>query len=165
MILYEGTIAYRIENPVNASAATSSMLRLPHRSPSAPVIGADAAEEYVRKPRNKPASVLLPPSARIWNGAVGSSWNADRKTMKLYDQRTKKRGVKSLSMPSTFALRATADKCVALGSWAPDIENDFSYVTTGFHQAMRLSCLRERKRFMDHRRDHALLEQRPHVLV
>ena len=43
-----GTIAYRIENPVNASAATSSMLRLPHRSPSAPVIGADAAEEYVR---------------------------------------------------------------------------------------------------------------------
>src|SRR5687767_15986251 len=118
MILYEGTIAYRIENPVNASAATSSMLRLPHRSPSAPVIGADAAEEYVRKPRNRPASVLLPPSDRIWNGAVGNSWKADKKTMKLYVHRMKNRGVNNLS--------------------AADVEDEFANVRAGFHQAMRL---------------------------
>jgi hypothetical protein len=37
----------------------------------------------VRKPRNSPAAVLLPPRLKILNGAVGSSMKADRKTVKL----------------------------------------------------------------------------------
>src|SRR5688572_23868959 len=113
------------------------MLRLPQRSPSAPVMGADAAEEYVRKPRNRPASVLLPPRDKMWNGAVGNSWKADRNTMKLYVHRVKKRGVNSLSRRSS---RAEADS-------ACDVEDEFANVSTGFHQAMRLGCLAERKRF------------------
>ena len=33
----------------------------------------------------------------MWNGAVGSSWNADRKTVKVKPHITKKRGVKRRS--------------------------------------------------------------------
>jgi len=33
----------------------------------------------------------------MWYGAVGSSWNADRKTVKLNPHMTKKRGVKRRS--------------------------------------------------------------------
>jgi hypothetical protein len=50
-----------------------STRRFPKRSPIAPVIGAEIADAYVRRPRNNPASTWLPPSARMWNGAVGSS--------------------------------------------------------------------------------------------
>ena len=45
MIWYDGATAYSSENAVSASAATSSMWRLPQRSPSAPVIGAEIADE------------------------------------------------------------------------------------------------------------------------
>jgi hypothetical protein len=44
------------------------------------VNGADRAEEYVRRPRSRPAAAVDPPSSRIRKGAVGRSWNSDRKT-------------------------------------------------------------------------------------
>src|SRR5262245_65595904 len=69
------------------------MRRGPIRSASDPVTGAENADEYVRKPRNRPAAAVLPPSAMISNGAVGSSWNADRKTVNEKPHITKKRGV------------------------------------------------------------------------
>src|SRR5262245_49820572 len=63
------------------------------RSTSAPVTGAENADAYVRNPRNSPEANVLPPSARIRNGAVGKSWNAERKTMKEKPHITKKRSV------------------------------------------------------------------------
>ncbi len=63
----------------------------------APVSGADAAEAYVRKPRNRPDANVLPPSYWMRKGAVGSSWNAERNTVKVKPHMTKKRGVNSRS--------------------------------------------------------------------
>ena len=51
----------------------SRMRREPNLSASAPVAGAEKADEYVRNPRNSPDASVLPPSARMWYGAVGSS--------------------------------------------------------------------------------------------
>src|SRR2546428_427884 len=58
-----------------------------------------------------PAANWLPPRARIRNGAVGRSWNADRKTVKLNAHITKKRGGKGRSrlaarLPSVVWLAA-----------------------------------------------------------
>ena len=61
----------------------SSITRLPMRSASAPVIGAERAEAYVSTPRKTPASAVLPPRSRMRKGAVGSSWNSDRNTVKV----------------------------------------------------------------------------------
>src|SRR3954468_13842530 len=63
------------------------------RSASAPVNGAEVADAYVRQPRNRPAAKVVPPSSWIRNGAVGSSWNAERNTVKVKPHMTKKRGV------------------------------------------------------------------------
>src|SRR6266700_3383572 len=76
-----------------ATLATMRMRRVPTRSASVPVIGAENADAYVRNPRNSPAAEVLPPSARMWNGAVGNSWNAERKTVNEKPHITKKRGV------------------------------------------------------------------------
>src|SRR3954451_19609697 len=73
--------------------ATTSTCRDPRRSDIEPVTGAENADAYVRNPRNRPAAAVLPPSARMWNGAVGSSWNAERKTVNEKPHITKKRGV------------------------------------------------------------------------
>src|SRR5688572_19097861 len=78
--------------------ATISTRRLPTRSASAPVTGAAAADAYVINPRNMPAATSLPPSDRMRNGAVGKSWKAARKTVKLKPHIRKKRGVNSLSI-------------------------------------------------------------------
>src|SRR3954468_19954494 len=77
--------------------ATISVRRRPKRSAIAPVSGADAADAYVRKPRNRPDANVDPPSSWMRNGAVGSSWNAERKTVNVKPHMTKKRGVKSRS--------------------------------------------------------------------
>ena len=50
---------------VIATLATMRMRRVPTRSASEPVIGAENADAYVRKPRNSPAADVLPPSARM----------------------------------------------------------------------------------------------------
>src|SRR3954454_10799609 len=83
------------------------MRRDPQRSARAPVSGAENADEYVRKPRNSPEANVLPPSARMWNGAVGSSWNAERKTVKVKPHITKKRGVKRRSGANQSDFSAT----------------------------------------------------------
>src|SRR2546428_4005660 len=62
------------------------------RSAMAPVIGADVADAYVRKPRKRPDANVLPPSWSTRNGAVGSSWNTERNTVKVKPHITKKRG-------------------------------------------------------------------------
>src|SRR3954470_20036061 len=77
--------------------AMISVRRRPMRSAKAPVSGADAADAYVRKPRNRPDANVDPPSSWMRNGAVGSSWNAERNTVKVKPHMTKKRGVKSRS--------------------------------------------------------------------
>src|SRR5712692_2201293 len=82
-----------MEKPVIATLEMMRMRREPMRSASVPVTGAENAEAYVRKPRNSPAADVVPPSARMWNGAVGSSWNAERKTVNEKPHITKKRGV------------------------------------------------------------------------
>src|SRR6516165_1979293 len=89
--------AYAIENPVIAALAMTRTSFAPARSTSAPVSGAENAEAYVSIPRNSPDANVLPPSARMWNGAVGKSWNADRNTVKEKPHITKKRGVKRRS--------------------------------------------------------------------
>jgi hypothetical protein len=61
------------------------------------VTGADSAEAYVRRPRNRPAAVVVPPSSRIRNGAVGSSWKSERKTVNVNPHITKNRRVKRRS--------------------------------------------------------------------
>ena len=66
-----------------ARLVTSSMSRLPIRSARAPVTGAESADAYVRTPRKKPASAVLPPRSRMRKGAVGSSWKSDRKTVNV----------------------------------------------------------------------------------
>ena len=83
------------ENIAIAALQTTSVRRRPRRSPSAPVSGAENADEYVRSPRNSPAENVLPPIRRMWNGAVGNSWNADRNTVKLNPHMRKNRGVNS----------------------------------------------------------------------
>src|SRR5689334_5897831 len=91
--------------------------RVPMRSASVPVTGAENADAYVRNPRNSPAAAVPPPSARMWNGAVGSSWNAERKTVNEKPHIRKKRGVNRRSAkrsdsielldgPGPFALQA-----------------------------------------------------------
>src|SRR3954447_22481725 len=77
--------------------ATISVRRRPNRSAIAPVSGADAADAYVRKPRNRPDANVDPPSSWMRNGAVGSSWNAERNTVKVKPHMTKKRGVNKRS--------------------------------------------------------------------
>src|SRR5258708_18691754 len=77
--------------------ATISVRRRPARSAMAPVSGADAADAYVRNPRKSPEANVDPPSSRMRNGAVGSSWNAERKTVKVKPHMTKKRGVNNRS--------------------------------------------------------------------
>src|SRR3954468_6609214 len=77
--------------------ATISVRRRPKRSAIAPVSGAEAADAYVRKPRNSPDANVDPPSSWMRNGAVGSSWNAERKTVNVKPHMMKKRGVKSRS--------------------------------------------------------------------
>src|SRR3954468_15220020 len=67
------------------------------RSASAPVNGAEVADAYVRQPRNRPAAKVVPPSSWTRNGAVGSSWNAERNTVKVKPHITKKRGVNNRS--------------------------------------------------------------------
>src|SRR5438552_19216604 len=69
-----------------------SVRRRPMRSAMAPVSGADAADAYVRKPRNSPDANVLPPSSWMRKGAVGSSWNTERNTVKVKPHITKKRG-------------------------------------------------------------------------
>ncbi len=71
--------------------------RCPTRSAKAPVSGAENADEYVRKPRNSPDANVEPPMSRMWKGAVGSSWKADRNTVKVNPHIRKKRGVKRRS--------------------------------------------------------------------
>ena len=55
------------------------------------------AEEQARRER-------VPPSSRMWNGAVGSSWNAERKTVNVKPHITKKRGVNSDLRPHRSAV-------------------------------------------------------------
>src|SRR5258708_25707167 len=86
-----------MEKTVIAMLAVMRTRRGPKRSPSVPVTGAEKADAYVRKPRNSPAAGVPPPSARIWNGAVGSSWNAERKTVNEQPHVTKKRDVNKRS--------------------------------------------------------------------
>src|SRR5262245_40650757 len=71
------------------------MRRCPIRSAIAPVSGAEKAEEKVRKPRNSPDANVDPPRSMMWNGAVGSSGHAERKTVNVNPHITKKRGVNS----------------------------------------------------------------------
>src|SRR5262245_47621086 len=85
--------AYASEKHVMAMLAMIRTRRVPARSENVPVIGAEKADAYVRNPRNSPAAVVPPPSARIRNGAVGSSWKAERKTVNENPHKTKKRGV------------------------------------------------------------------------
>src|SRR5262245_34689474 len=98
--------AYAIEKPVIATLATMSISRAPARSTSAPVSGAENADAYVRIPRKSPEANVVPPSARMWNGAVGNSWNADRNTVNEKPHITKKRGVnrRSVKQPEFYRI-------------------------------------------------------------
>jgi hypothetical protein len=80
-----------------AALAMSSTVRCPIRSPIAPVRGANIADENVSRPRNSPACSVEPPRSLMWKGAVGSSWNTDRNTVKLNAHIVKKRAVNSFS--------------------------------------------------------------------
>jgi hypothetical protein len=62
------------------------------------VNGAENAEKYVSSPRNRPEAAVLPPRSWMWNGAVGRSCSAERKTVKLNAHITKKRGVNRRSL-------------------------------------------------------------------
>src|SRR4029453_8562022 len=81
------------EKTASARLLTIRMRRCPIRSANAPVSGAENAEEKVRNPRNSPDANVDPPRSRMWNGAVGRSWNADRKTVNVNPHMTKKCGV------------------------------------------------------------------------
>src|SRR5688572_11475998 len=89
--------AYATENSARARLVTISTRRCPMRSAYAPVSGADSADEYVRNPRNNPEANVVPPRSRMWNGAVGRSWNAETNTVKVNPHIMKKRGVKRRS--------------------------------------------------------------------
>src|SRR5258707_12651211 len=91
--------------------AIISVRRRPMRSAKAPVSGADAADAYVRKPRNRPEANVVPPSSWMRNGAVGSSWNAERNTVKVKPHMMKKRGVNSRSDmgPAVYVVGVISD--------------------------------------------------------
>src|SRR5262245_52172534 len=92
-----------------------SMRRLPTRSARAPVTGAESAEAYVRKPRKRPAANVVPPRSRIRKGAVGSSWNAERKTVNVKPHIMKKRGVNSRSSEPVTSVRGrVSEQAVAV---------------------------------------------------
>ncbi len=74
-----------------------SVFRRPMRSANAPVNGADHADANVSAPRNSPDASGPPPRSRTWNGAVGISWNSERKTVNVKPHIRKKRGVKIAS--------------------------------------------------------------------
>ena len=66
----------------DGDAAHEQLTGAPEPSASAPVTGAEKADENVSSPRNNPDAAVLPPRSWMWNGAVGSSCSADRNTVK-----------------------------------------------------------------------------------
>ena len=102
--------AYAIDNTANATLEVIRIWRWPTRSAKAPVSGADKADDYVRNPRNRPDANVEPPRSRMWKGAVGRSWNADRNTVNVNPHITKKCGVNSRSAGDDIEQTSLADR-------------------------------------------------------
>src|SRR5207248_801920 len=105
-----------------------------------------------RKPRKNPAAAVPPPSSRMRNGAVGKSWKADTKMVKLSAHMARKCGVKSAGRSGPGRDTGTSTLTTAV-------------CTRGGFRGLRLRGLRRRARGVvrhrldvgdreDHGRDH-----------